>query len=92
MERLTRAETAEYLMCSKSKLYAMEKGGLLEGTYYDIGTGKRRKRLYIKDKLDKWILEGGEPAALEKKYLSNAHQFSFARNEGIHGNTIRLMG
>lgn len=67
MNRLTREETAEYLGCSTSKLYRMEKADLLSGTFYDLGTGPRRRRLYIKDKLDEWMLAGGEPAALERK-------------------------
>lgn len=67
MQRLTREEAAKYLCCSRSKLYRMESAGLLEGTYYDIGAGKRNRRLYITDKLDEWMLAGGEPAALERK-------------------------
>lgn len=67
MDRLTRDEAAAYLMCSRSKLYRMEQAGLLTGTFYDIGAGLRNRRLYIKDKLDEWMLAGGEPAALERK-------------------------
>ncbi len=69
MNRLTRTEAAEYLMCSSSKLYRMEQANLLDGTYYDIGSGRGRKRLYIKSKLDEWMLAGGEPAAIEKKMV-----------------------
>ena len=67
MDRLTRTEAAAYLMCSRAKLYRMEQADLLSGTYYDIGFGKSRKRLYIRAKLDEWMLAGGEPAAIEKK-------------------------
>lgn len=67
MNRLTRAEAAEYIGCSISKLYSMEKAELLKGTYYEIGNGQRRRRLYITEKLDKWIDAGGEPAAWERK-------------------------
>ena len=67
MNRLTRKEAAEFIGCGLSALYRMEKGGLLKGTYYEIGNGKRRKRLYITDKLEKWIRDGGEPAAHERK-------------------------
>ena len=68
MNRLTSAEAAEYLRCSQSKLYRMATSGLLDGTFYEIGAGPRnRRRLYITDKLDEWMLAGGEPAALERK-------------------------
>lgn len=67
MNRLTRAEAAEYIGCSISKLYGMEKADLLKGTYYEIGSGLRRRRLYITPKLDEWIQAGGEPAAWERK-------------------------
>ena len=77
MDRLTRAEAAKYIGCSLSKLYLMEKGGLLQGTYYEIGTGKRRKRLYIADKLELWMKQGGEPAALDRKYLKKDNRIYF---------------
>ena len=67
MNRLTRAEAAEYIGCSLSKLYSMEKASLLKGTYYEIGSGLKRRRLYITAKLDKWMEDGGEPAAWERK-------------------------
>ncbi len=61
MNRLTRKEAAEYLGCSRSKLYEMEKRKLFEpGDYYTMG----QKRLYITEKLDEWIMRGGEEAAL----------------------------
>lgn len=63
MNRLTREEAAKYIGCSMSKLYSMERGGLLEGTYYQIG----RRRLYITDRLEKWMNDGGELNAYEKK-------------------------
>ena len=63
MNRLTRDEAAEFIGCSISKLYAMEKAGLLNGTFYQIG----RRRLYITSKLEEWIMRGGELEALERK-------------------------
>ena len=54
--RLTRTEAAEYIGCSLTKLYYLERSGQLDSTYYQIGT----KRLYITDKLEKWIMNGGE--------------------------------
>lgn len=55
MERLTRQEAADFLGCSLSALYSLEKSGQLEGLYYRIG----KRRLYIKSKLERWALEGG---------------------------------
>ena len=63
---MTRTEAAEYIPCSLSKLYQMEKGGLMDGTFYEIGTGERRRRIYITERLDEWIMQGGEPAAMER--------------------------
>lgn len=63
MDRLTRAEAAQFIGCSMSKLYGLEKAGLLDGTYYQIG----RRRLYITDKLEKWMNDGGEFAAYERR-------------------------
>lgn len=60
MNRLTREEAAEFIGCSRSKLYGMEKGKLLEGTYYQIG----RRRYYITEKLEEWIQKGGEITAI----------------------------
>ena len=56
MERLTRQEAAEFLGCSRSAFYKLEKKGVFKGMYYEIGT----KRLYIKAKLIEWIEKGGE--------------------------------
>ena len=68
MERLTRQEAADFLGCSLSALYSLEKSGQLEGLYYRIG----KRKLYIKSKLEKWALDGGEKkqSPLEmKKYV-----------------------
>ena len=67
MERLTREEAAEFIGCSLGKLYLMERAGLLSGTFYEIGAGKRRKRLYLPDRLEQWAMQGGEPSAQERK-------------------------
>lgn len=68
MDRYNSKEAAAYLRCSESKLSKMATAGLLDGTFYEIGTGIRnRRRLYIKDRLDEWILAGGEPTARERK-------------------------
>ena len=54
--RLTREEAASFLKCGMTKLYQLEKSGQLDGTFYNIG----RRRLFIKAKLEQWILNGGE--------------------------------
>lgn len=56
MNRLTRKEACEFIGCSPTKLYELEKSGQLDGTYYQIGS----KRLYITAKLEEWMLAGGE--------------------------------
>ena len=56
MNRLSRKEAAEYLNCSLSKLYYLEKSGKMNGTFYSIGN----RRLYITEKLDQWMKDGGE--------------------------------
>ena len=63
MDRLTRAEAAQFIGCSMSKLYGLEKAQLLEGTYYQIG----RRRLYITEKLEKWMMDGGEVHVIQEK-------------------------
>ena len=68
MERLTRKEAAEFLGCSMSALYSLEKSGQLEGTYYKIG----KRKLYIKSKLEKWALDGGE----KKQSLSEMKKYA----------------
>lgn len=67
MKRLTRHEAAEFIGCSLSKLHQLEKAELLDGTYYEIGNGERRKRIYISERLEEWLLKGGEPTAWERK-------------------------
>lgn len=56
MNRLTRAEAAEFLGCGLSTLHKLERTKQLEGTYYQIG----RRRIYIADKLEKWMRNGGD--------------------------------
>ncbi|MBQ9096840.1 MAG: helix-turn-helix domain-containing protein [Clostridia bacterium] len=65
MDRLTRSEAADFIGCSKSKLYSMEKAGFLKGTYYQIG----RRRFYITEKLENWMKNGGEAREIEEKIL-----------------------
>lgn len=67
MDRMTRVEAAEYIGCSYSKLGSMERAGIMKGTYYEIGNGERRRKIYITERLNDWILAGGEPAAWERK-------------------------
>lgn len=62
MNRLTRKEACEFIGCGMTKLYELERSGQLAGTYYNIG----RRRLYITEKLQDWMLNGGdkcEPAS-----------------------------
>ena len=56
MNRLTRKEAAEFIGCGMTKLNELERSGKLKGTYYQIG----RRRLYITEKLQTWLLSGGE--------------------------------
>ncbi len=56
MNRLTRKEACEFIGCGMTKLYELERSGQLEGTYYNIG----RRRLYITEKLQDWMLNGGD--------------------------------
>ena len=56
MNRLTREEAAEFLGCSKSAFYGLEKSGQLEGMYYKIG----RRKIYITEKLEAWAMRGGD--------------------------------
>ncbi len=62
LKRLTRVEAAQFLGCGLTKLYELVKSGALDGTYYKIGN----RLLFIAQKLEDWMLEGGE-----KKYLSD---------------------
>ncbi len=61
-DRLSREEAAKYIGCGMSKLYELEKTGLLDGTFYNIG----RRRLYITEKLRQWMMNGGEYSAFER--------------------------
>ena len=63
MNRLTRKEACEFIHCGLSKLYELERSGKLKGTYYMVG----RKRLYITEKLEEWILNGGEATILQEQ-------------------------
>ena len=64
MNRLYRKEAAEYIGCSPSTLYRLEKQGLMDGTFYTFGN----RRLYITEELDKWLKAGGEMGAYERKH------------------------
>lgn len=56
MNRLTRKEACEFIGCGMTKLYEPERSGQLAGTYYNIGC----RRLYITEKLQAWMLNGGD--------------------------------
>lgn len=73
LNRMTKAEAAEYIGCSLAKLCQMERAGIMDGTYYEIGNGQIRRKIYIVEKLDEWSLMGGEPAAWERKTTGPAH-------------------
>lgn len=62
MNRLFRDEAAEYIGCSPSTLWRLEKMHLMDGTFYTLG----RRKIYITAELDKWILNGGELGAYER--------------------------
>ncbi len=87
MERLTRKEAAEFLGCSRSALYKLEKTGCLKGLYYEIGT----KRLYIKAKLQEWVEKGGEaqcepqPCALSSLTPWKGETNGKSRLQRLHG-------
>lgn len=38
--------------------------GLMDGTFYTFGN----RKIYITDELDKWLLNGGELGAYERKH------------------------
>lgn len=79
MDRLTRAEAAEFIGCSISQLYRMERTGLLDGTYYVIG----KRKLYITDELEKWMRDGGELGAAERKYFKSKRRLSEYSSEEV---------
>lgn len=64
MNRLFKDEAAKHIGCSVSKLNQMKKAGLMDGTFYTIGN----RTIYITDRLDEWINNGGELGAWERKY------------------------
>lgn len=81
LNRMTRAEAAKYIGCSVGKLAQMERAGLLPGVYYEIGNGQRNRRIYITDRLDEWLLQGGEPAAWERKAIEQGRLRLVPKNE-----------
>ena len=62
MNRLNRQEACDFIGCGLSKLYELERSGQLDGTYYHVG----RKRLYITERLEEWLLSGGERIVLPR--------------------------
>lgn len=63
MNRLFRKEAAEFIGCGLSTLDRMERTGLMDGTFYTFGN----RKIYITEKLEEWILNGGELGAYERK-------------------------
>ena len=61
--RLTRTEAAEFIGCSETKLWQLTKSGLLDGTYYTIGS----RKIFIVERLKEWMANGGELGAYERK-------------------------
>lgn len=61
--RLTTAEAMEYIGCKETKFHCLVKSGHLDGTYFNIG----RRRIFMADKLDEWMLSGGERRFEEDK-------------------------
>lgn len=59
MNRLFRDEAAEYIKCGTSTLDRMRREGLMEGTYYTFG----KRPVYITERLDEWMENGGEEGA-----------------------------
>ena len=55
-ERFTRTEAAAFIPCSLTKLFYLEKSGVLEGCYYLVG----RRKFYIVERLRAWQEAGGE--------------------------------
>lgn len=58
LKRFTRSEAAEYIGCSLTKLGQLVKSGSMTGTFYQIG----KRQIFIADRLEQWILNGGEQA------------------------------
>ncbi len=61
MERLNTQEAMDFIGCSYSKLYRLVKSGQLDGTYFNIGN----RRIFFKDRLLEWMLNGGEKKETE---------------------------
>ncbi|MBR6646318.1 MAG: helix-turn-helix domain-containing protein [Clostridia bacterium] len=78
MNRLTRQEAAEFLGCSMTAFYGLEKSGQLDGTYYKIG----RRRFYIKEKLEDWAMSGGEKDWEKEYVLRNCKNFNGSLSSG----------
>lgn len=79
MNRLTRLEAAEFLGCSKSAFYGLEKSGRLDGLYYKIG----RRKYYIKEKLEAWAMGGGEKNWQKEYVLRNCKNFNGSRSSDL---------
>ena len=77
MNRLFREEVPDYIGCSLSQLYRMEKRGLMQGTYYTIG----RRKIYITEKLDEWMNLGGALGAEERKQGINVSSIPTIRRK-----------
>lgn len=63
MNRLYRNEAAKFIGCSTSTLTRLEKTGLMDGTFYTFGN----RKIYITEELERWIKNGGELGAYERK-------------------------
>lgn len=59
LNRMTRYQAMQYIGCKDNKMRQLERGGLLDGTFFTIGN----RKYYITEKLEQWLLEGGEAAA-----------------------------
>ena len=62
-KRLEFKDAAAFLGCGDCTLRRLIKSGLLEGTYFNIGS----KRIFFADRLQKWMEDGGEDAARERR-------------------------
>lgn len=63
MTVLSFAEAAEFLNCSATSLYRMQKRGSLEGTYFKVGN----RTLFLQEKLIEWAQNGGENLQADKQ-------------------------
>jgi hypothetical protein len=63
IKRLDRVEASKYIGCGLTKLNQLIKRGALDGTFYRIG----KRIIFIADRLDMWMLNGGEFGAFERQ-------------------------